>query len=168
VVIPGDFDRFGYWRYSPLHYSSFGFGYYDPWWYGHGYGYYPGRWNRYPYGFGYGLLGYFPYAGYYDPYVPYGYGGSYYGGSYRDDDRDSRRMGSIRLRVSPRVARVYIDGALVGTVDDFDGLVNHLDVEAGAHQLELRADGYEPYSTDITVAAGKTMTERAKLKRTGN
>jgi hypothetical protein len=137
------------------------FGYYDPW-FGYGYGY--SRWSRYPYGAGLGVFGH-PY-GFYDPYYdPYGYGG--YAGSYsrgQDEDDDRRPTGSIRVRANPRDARVYVDGALAGTVDDFDGLSDHLEIAAGTHQLEIRADGFEPYTADITVREGRTVTARAKLR----
>ena len=59
-----------------------------------------------------------------------------------------RTTGSIRLRVSPASAKVYMDGALVGTVDEFNGFRNHLELESGRHQLELRADGYAPLSKE--------------------
>jgi hypothetical protein len=72
--------------------------------------------------------------------------------------------GSVRFRANPSSARVYVDGALAGTVDDFDGLGNHLRLEAGRHFVELRADGYEPYSTEILVPNGRTLTTRATLK----
>jgi hypothetical protein len=144
--------------YYPWYGSSFG--YYDPWSYGYGYS----RWSRYPYGVGFGVFGH-PY-GVYDPYYdPYGYGG--YAGSYprvQDDDDDRRPTGSIRVRANRRDARVYLDGALVGVVDEFDGLSDHLEVEAGTHQLEIRADGYETYTTDISVRAGRTITARASLR----
>ncbi len=73
--------------------------------------------------------------------------------------------GSLRLRVDPKGAKVYIDGALAGVASDFDGLTHHLDVDAGSHQIEFRADGYEPYTASIVVPAGKTLTERASLKK---
>jgi len=50
-------------------------------------------------------------------------------------------------------------------VDDFDGLTSHLNVEAGTHEIELRADGYKPYAASVTIDAGKTRTERATLKK---
>lgn len=102
----------------------------------------------------------------YDPW-PYGWYSAYtYGGSApsRDDDH-GRRTGSIRLKASPKDAKVYIDGALVGTVDDFDGLSDHLELDEGTYQLELRADGYQPYSGELEVVAGKTLTERVSLKK---
>ena len=159
---------------------SFGFGYggYDPWRYGssrywarYGGWYDPFGYSLYgPYGYGrygYGPFGYDPYGHFYGAYYwgsPYALGGGGGGGG-RDDYDDDRELGSIRLRANPREARVYIDGALAGIVDDFDGLSNHLKLEPGKHQLELRADGYEPYSAEIDVKAGRTRTERAELKR---
>ena len=110
-------------------------------------------------------------------YNPFWYGGyagySYYGsGGYADTGvaaanrtRLEIAMGSIRLRASPSNAKVYVDGTLMGIVDDFDGLSNHLDLSAGQHTLELRADGYETYSGTINVLLGKTMTERVTLKK---
>ena len=131
----------------PFGLSRYGFGgnygYYDPWLYG-AYGY-PA------YGYGYRTYGYM------------GNGGNGASGSQFDNNR--QEMGSVRLRMSPRTAKVYIDGALAGTVDDFDGLTGHLELPVGSHQLELRADGYDSYKTEFLVVAGRTMTERAELKR---
>jgi hypothetical protein len=106
----------------------------------------------------------------YDPY-PYGwYSGWGYGGSPSPSVRsdEERRLGSIRLKASPDTAMVYIDGALVGTVDDFNGLSDHLRLDEGVYQLELRAEGYLPYSGDLEVKAGKTLTERVSLKKIKN
>ena len=120
----------------------------------------------------YGLYGYDPYGAYgrygYGPYYPYSYSSGYGGSSYQDDGRDDARdarLGSLRLRANPSHAKVYVDGALAGTVDDFNGLSGHLRIEEGPHQIELRADGYLPYSAQITIDAGKTRTERANLKK---
>jgi len=105
----------------------------------------------------------------YDPY-PYGwysawvYGGGGAPSASRGHD-DGRRLGSIRVKASPDHAKVYVDGALVGTVDDFSGLSGHLQLDEGVYQLELRADGYEPYSGELVVKAGKTLTELVKLKQ---
>lgn len=154
---------FGYHYRTPWYFSSnpYGSPYYG---YGYGYGYsYYGRslWGGYPYGPGYGLFGYDPYGA---MYAPLYLGGGYVVRNDRDRD-DDRPTGSIRLRAQPRGAKVYVDGALVGTVDDFDGLRTHLDLQPGRHHIELRADGYENYSTDVSVAEGKTLTTRATLKK---
>lgn len=133
--------------------------------YGVGYGFNP-------YGFGAGLFGYDPWGFGGLGYRRYGgssgyrsYSGSGYGSGARTTERPE--TGSIRLRVSPKDASVYIDGALAGVVDDFDGLTNHLELDAGSHDLELRADGYEPYRVRISVSVGRTITERATMVKVG-
>jgi len=133
------FVGYNQWRYS----SGWHMGRYGPW------GYDP-FWS--PYG--------------YDPFDPYY---DRYGRGYSRGESQTRSAepltGSIRLRVNPATAKVYVDGTLVGTVDEFNGLVHHLELAAGPHQLELRADGYETLTTDISVRAGKTTTERLSLKK---
>jgi hypothetical protein len=127
-----------------------------------GYSSYPyGYWNRYgwydpflfdPFGFGY--YGAVPY--YYPPSVTY---------STRDEERERTSTGSIRFKVNPKSAKVYIDGALAGTVDEFDGLSDHLELTSGSHQLELRADGYKSYTGTLDVKEGQTRTTRVSLDK---
>ncbi|MEO7191237.1 MAG: PEGA domain-containing protein [Vicinamibacterales bacterium] len=147
--------------------SHFAFARYDPW------GYSSAAWLFGPAGYWYGPYGPRPYVGFFG-YDPYWYGAPgnssyavYEGFPSRTERREpeSAPTGALRLRVSPKNAKVYIDGALAGTVDDFDGLAGHLTIEAGTHQLEFRADGYQPFSSEVTVQADKTRTERASLKK---
>jgi len=143
--------------------------YYDPY-FGYGYRGYYGYYSRfanawYPsYGFG---LGYF-----YDPFA-YGYGGyggyggsPYYGGGgggyYQSRGYDT---GSLRLKVAPRDAKVYVDGYFVGVVDSFDGVFQKLTVESGTHRVEIRADGFEPAQFEIMVTPGETITYKGELNR---
>ena len=53
----------------------------------------------------------------------------------------------------------------MGTVEEFDGLSDHLELDGGMHQLELRAEGYESYRGKLDVEVGKTLTERISLKK---
>ena len=57
--------------------------------------------------------------------------------------RGSHDTGSLRLKIKPREAQVYVDGYLVGNVDSFDGRFQKLGIESGGHRIELKADGYE-------------------------
>ena len=138
---------------------------------------YSNFYNRYPYGYyyaGYGLgLGYFydPFLwGYYSPYAyggsPYYYGGGYggeYGGGYsRENDRE---VGGLRLKVKPLNGQVYVDGYYVGEVDSFDGAFQRLQIEAGAHKIEIRADGFESVQFDVMVTPGETVTYKGEMKR---
>lgn len=156
-----DFPLFGPWgRYFPWFGTGFGWNYgfvsYNPFIYGNT----AWLWNRYGFYDPYGLYGYDPY-GYYSP---YGYDNGY-GRNERQAQQVGQPTGSLRLRVNPSGAKVYVDGTLMGLVDDFDGLSHHLDIPAGSHTIEFRADGYETYTTNITVELGRTVTLRASLNR---
>jgi hypothetical protein len=132
-----------YWGYVPYGFGTFGLGYiYDPLWLGYGYG-------------SYGYYG-SPYYGgtYYGG--PY-YGGQYYGGSYA--------TGSIRLKVKPRHAEVYVDGYYAGLVDQFDGIFQSLRVEDGVHRIEIRADGYETLSFEVRIYPDQKITYEAEMRR---
>jgi len=154
-----------------------------------------GPWGRYypwystGFGWNYGVVQLSPYSGsmglmwgpsydpfYYDPFNPFGYGynGFRYGGNYGAmTDRvastpapTTHATGSIRLKVSPDTAKVYVDGNLAGAANQFDGLFgHHLLLESGPHQLELRADGFETYHGTLSVDTGKTQTERLSLQK---
>ena len=153
----------GHYPYYP-YYPGYGF-IYDPFYsyyyspYYRGYGY----WN--PWGYGYGL-GYFSY----DPYLfggigdpgYYGGGGSSGGGSYIQRYQGA---GSLRLKIKPADAQVYIDGYYVGVVDSFDGVFQKLNVDAGPHRVELKAEGYETTDFEVVVTPGDTITYKGDMKR---
>ena len=99
------------------------------------------------------------YYGYYDPFF-WGYGGWYPYGLYAPDDGADiygRSMGSARIQVTPNHAEVYVDGHLAGTVDDFDGFLQRLDVPAGEHELTLYLDGYRTIHQMILFRPGATL-----------
>ena len=58
--------------------------------------------------------------------------------------------GFLRLMVSPRNARVFVDGVYEGTVDDFGGTGERM-VRAGLHTVRVEADGFEPVEFDVRV-----------------
>lgn len=144
-------------------------------------GVYP--WNYYdnPY-YGYpGYYGYYGYGyyGYYDPfgYSPYwsalsGWNPAFYGtlGYWSDlygtgaTYSEMAVTGSIRLKVKPKDAEVYVDGTYFGRVDDYDGTFQHLDLRSGTHRLELRQTGYESISVELRVLPGKAITYSGDLK----
>ena len=158
-------------------------------WYGAGwgwgsgyYGYYnPWQYNNTRWVFGRYGLWYDPFDpwGYYDPFYGYGYYGpgystpGYYGGSSstssseRSSNNNTDATGSVRLKAKPANAKVYVDGTLMGLVDDFDGLSSHLDLTRGTHQIELRAEGYQTIGVPVTVEVGKTTTTRITMKKAG-
>jgi hypothetical protein len=130
-------------------YSGFGYGYpyygsaYGYPYYGSGYGYpYYGSAYGYPYGrYGYAL----PPAGYVTAVPGYAYGG-------------------VRIEGAPEDAQVFADGYYVGVVDDFDGVFQHLNLQAGPHRLEIRDPRYPPIAFDVNVQPGQTITYHAGIQ----
>jgi PEGA domain len=116
-----------------------GYGYYDPWGYDGGYGYY---------------------GGYYDPWYG-GYPAYPVGGSTSSNDDE----GSLRLKIKPREAEVYVDGYFVGTVDDFDGIFQRLHLDSGPHRIEVRAPGYETLDFEVRITPDHTTTYQGELKK---
>jgi hypothetical protein len=145
----------------PVIYDPYYYGYYDPFYYGYRYGYSP-YWAP-GYGFGYGYFSYDPYL-FGGGYGPYGYGGGYGGGS-SSSYGSYRGSGSLRLRVKPGEAQVFVDGYYVGVVDSFDGVFQRLNLDAGPHKVEIKAEGYETAQFDVMVTHGETVTFKGDLKR---
>jgi len=101
--------------------------FYDPWYYGYGY-------------YGYGP--------YYQVQIPiYGRGRGY----------GYDRSGSVRLQVSPRQSEVFVDGYYAGTVDDFDGVFQRLNIESGEHEVQVYLAGYRSFTQRFYLQPGKTF-----------
>jgi hypothetical protein len=124
----------------PHYYRNSYYRYYDPWGYGAfglGYFYYsPWGWN----------------PGYYS------YGPSGYYGSHGFD------VGSVKLKVKPRDAEVFVDGYFAGQVDDFDGMLQSLKLDSGAHTIEVRKPGFETLRFDVMVQPERAITFRSEMK----
>jgi hypothetical protein len=141
--------------------------------------YYPGYYgSRYFYpGYGFGL-GFYD-LGWYDPYyysgysgygadAGYGFGGGY-GGGYQSGSGISSYgrgpVGSLRLKIKPRDAQVYVDGYFVGVIDSFDGAFQKLGIDAGGHRIEIKAPGHQPISFDVLITPNETVTYKGELRR---
>ena len=94
----------------------------------------------------YGSNGYYPYG-----YTPHGY----------FDPIPGRPYGGLRITDAPRYARVFADGYYVGLVNDFDGVFQHLNLEAGQHRIEIENEGYGAIGFDVYIRPGQTITYRA-------
>lgn len=134
--------------YRSYHYPRFSFGlyggypyYYSPYYYPYGY-----------YGYGYGYP--YAYGGYYGGYYPYG--GYYFDGGHRYG------YGGVQIKDAPKNAQVFADGYYAGTVDDFDGTFQHMNLEPGAHRIEIRPEGQPPISFDVNIQPGETVTYHAR------
>lgn len=106
----------------------------------------------YPYGYGYGYNSYGNrYPG------TYGYGARNYGGYARN------LHARLRILGAPHDAQVYVDGYYAGIANDFDGILQHLELTPGPHQIEIRANGFAPVVFDVRAESGRTITYRAQM-----
>jgi hypothetical protein len=71
--------------------------------------------------------------------------------------------GGLRLEVTPKTAEVYVDGAYAGSVDDFDGHFQHLDLTPGGHRIEVRQPGFQPLTIDPYIQPDHTTDFKAAL-----
>jgi hypothetical protein len=113
--------------------------------------------------YGVGLYGnsFWNRSGFYDPWY-----GSYpsYGG-WEPIAPPVIEEGSLRLKIRPKDAEVYVDGNYVGIVDDFDGHFQRLPLTSGPHRLEVRAAGYEPLLLDVQISPRHTTVYEGSLQR---
>ncbi len=139
----------GYYRGDGRHYPYYGNGYYG------GY-YYPGwGWGSY----------WWPYGSYYDGWYGGGYWGYPYGGWVGPRSYMRRDVGSVRVLVNPAEARVYVDGYYAGTVDDFDGLFQRLNVSPGRHEITLKLEGYKTHHVKVYVPFDSTLKLHYNLEK---
>ena len=121
--------------YYPVYGSSFywglGWGWYGGWYAPAWWGWYGPGWYGHPYGW---------YAPYYPPY------------GYVYDN-----AGAARIEVKPQNAEVYVDGHLVGRVDDFDGWLQRLHVPPGEHELEIYLPGHRTLRENVLFRPGATL-----------
>jgi hypothetical protein len=101
-------------------------------------------------------------AHYYGPHphfygsVSFGYPSAYGYGSYPVDD-DGRPLGAIDLDVSPEETKVWVDGQLAGTCDDFDGYPQWLFLRPGTHQIKLVTPKGHVHQETVKIKAGMKL-----------
>jgi hypothetical protein len=120
----------------------------------------------YPWGYAYGggAIGAYGgyYGGYYGAYDPwYGWFPTYAPASYGGSDY----TGSVRLKVKPAEASVYVDGFYVGVVDDFNGAFQRLRLDWGPHRIEMREPNYQPLAVDVMIQEDFTITYKGELAK---
>lgn len=71
------------------------------------------------------------------------------------DDR-AQPKGSLRIRVRPLSAKVYLDGRLLATGDEIARMVEPLSVPAGSHTILVRAAGYTDRTVILELEKGAT------------
>jgi hypothetical protein len=71
--------------------------------------------------------------------------------------------GALRIVDAPRDAHVFVDGYYAGVVDDYDGVFQHLNLEAGSHHIEIELDEYRGEAFDVYIRPGQTITYRSTI-----
>jgi hypothetical protein len=118
--------------------------------------YYRSYYRPYFYGpYLYSSFFWYPYPYYYGP---YGFYGGYYGGYYDP-------LSSVRVEVSPREARVYVDGYFAGEVDKYDGTFQRLRLRPGPHQIEVYLEGYKTLRQTVYLTPDSTFKLRGELAK---
>jgi hypothetical protein len=104
----------------------------------------------------------YDYPGYVSPdYAsPYGYPDSSY------ETSTQAGYGGLSFDIQPADAGVYIDGTYVGIVTDFGPDQAPLTLTAGRHHVELRAQGCDPMSFDITTVPGQVIPYQGTMSYT--
>jgi PEGA domain len=73
------------------------------------------------------------------------------------------RFGTLSLRVQPADAEVLVDGEPWTFPQGSDRF--ELQLGEGLHRLEVRKEGHEPYTTELRVRTGETLTLNVSLPR---
>ena len=87
------------------------------------------------------------------------------GGGYTVYHSEGNPPGSIRVLVDPAEARVYVDGYYAGTVDDFDGIFQRLNVPTGRHEIMLKLEGYKTHRMKVYVPSEGTVKLHYDLEK---
>lgn len=74
--------------------------------------------------------------------------------------------GNVVLRCEPPDAEVSLDGVPQGLCSDFQGAPRGLRVGEGLHQIEVKKEGYWPYTTYIEPHAARAILN-VRLRPTG-
>jgi hypothetical protein len=75
------------------------------------------------------------------------------------------RQGSLRLRIRPPRASVFIDGGFLATGEELDLMVEPLAVATGPHRLEVQAPGFTTQALEIEIAVGEAREIDITLER---
>jgi PEGA domain-containing protein len=74
--------------------------------------------------------------------------------------------GDVVLRCDPVDAEVSLDGVTQGLCSDFQGAPRGLRVGEGLHQIEVKKEGYWPYTTYIEPHGARAVLD-ARLRSMG-
>jgi hypothetical protein len=74
-------------------------------------------------------------------------------------------VGFADLDVEPEEAKVYVEGALVGTADDYDGFPQYLPLQPRNRTIVLKHPGYKDLTLTLHIAPGAVVRIRQDMER---
>lgn len=75
----------------------------------------------------------------------------------------AERDAEMRLMVKPNRAAVFLNGAFVGHVDEFDGPAQAMILPPGRYNLTISLPGYQSFETQVTLVATQKFTLKTEL-----
>ena len=72
-------------------------------------------------------------------------------------------LATIKIKVNPSRAAVFVDGRFVGHVGEFEGLGRAMQVAPGAHQIRIALPGYATFQTDINPLPRQSVEVKTDL-----
>jgi PEGA domain len=75
----------------------------------------------------------------------------------------SRVTAEIKLHVTPERAAVFVDGAFVGSVNEFTGVGRGMLVNPGKHRLKIALPGYQAFDTEVSLLPRQKITIKTDL-----
>jgi len=84
-----------------------------------------------------------------------------------DESPRSRCQGWVDCDVMPEEAKVFINGAYVGTADDLDGYPSFLYLTPGEYRLTFQLSGYRTWSHMVRIRPGRELSIDINLQRMG-
>jgi hypothetical protein len=101
----------------------------------------------------------------YGPWAPYGPApyGPYYPYPYVVDPFSA----TVKFTVAPKDAEVYVDGALAGTIDDFDGRFQSLKMPPGSHEIVVYRQCYRSVREHLYIESYDSKKLKFDLEKLG-
>jgi hypothetical protein len=83
--------------------------------------------------------------------------------TYLRRQREAARGGLV-LTTAPDMAQVYVDGYYVGLAEEFGLRGRAINLDAGAHRVELRAPGYETLMFRVVIEPNDLVRYRSEMQ----
>jgi hypothetical protein len=83
--------------------------------------------------------------------------------TYRRRQREAARGGLV-LQTVPDMAQVFVDGYYVGLAGEFGPGGRAINLDAGAHHVELRGTGYETLTFGVAIEPNSIVRYRGEMQ----